>query len=471
MISYDASKLFPSVPIEEAIRHILHLLENDADLHKRTGLSPYDIADLINLCLSSTDFVYNDRHHTTENSGPIGLSLMVRVSQIWMDYTMDKALKLAKQQKITIPRNIELYMDDIWLIMNDPPRREGLRSHNTDVRDPVTAFNDCLNAVHPRVQFTREIEENGSIPFLDVLISKQDDGTLETSIYRKPSNTNVCIKPQSCQEPKTSLASFKGELCRCYRICSTPERLANDIEFTLQLYVDNGHNKQKLQQIIDSYTPPSPNQIKDRKSNKNKQEIHKTPEEMAAKQLFDQLPFINENPSNEEQKTYACITYIPEIAHQLKRILKKGGVNTAFKSAPKLKDILCSKNKTHAPATKKKGIYKYKCTCSDKSIYIGQTARSFDTRWQEHSRAIEKQQWSHSGVTQHHQQCTQFNKDNFEPLHTMQGKKKLQLGYNLRIREAMEIRRHNSGPGKGLNEDMGAYIRTDMWDPVLGDLT
>ena len=103
-----------------------------------------------------------------------------------MDYTMEKALKLAKQRKINIPRNIELFMDDIWLFMNDPPSR-GLRSHNTD------AFNDCLNAVHPRVQFTREIEENGSIPFLDVLISKQDDGTLETSIYRKPSNTNVCI--------------------------------------------------------------------------------------------------------------------------------------------------------------------------------------------------------------------------------------------------------------------------------------
>ena len=53
----------------------------------------------------------------------------------------------------------------------------------------------------------------------------------------------------------------------------------------------------------------------------------------------------------------------------------------------------------------------------------------------------------------------------------MQGKNKRWLGYNLKIREAMEIRRHNSGPGKGLNEDMGAYIRTDMWDPVLNEIT
>ena len=49
----------------------------------------------------------------------------------------------------------------------------------------------------------------------------------------------------------------------------------------------------------------------------------------------------------------------------------------------------------------------------------------------------------------------------------MQGKNKKYLGYNMRIREALEIRRHKSGPGRGLNEDMGAYVKTDIWDTVL----
>ena len=40
----------------------------------------------------------------------------------------------------------------------------------------------------------------------------------------------------------------------------------------------------------------------------------------------------------------------------------------------------------------------------------------------------------------------------------------------MRIREALEIRHHNSGPGNGLNKDMGAYIKTDIWDPVLNSL-
>ena len=49
----------------------------------------------------------------------------------------------------------------------------------------------------------------------------------------------------------------------------------------------------------------------------------------------------------------------------------------------------------------------------------------------------------------------------------MQSKSKKKLGYDLKIREALEIRRNKCGPGKGLNEDMGAYVKTDIWDPVL----
>ena len=52
----------------------------------------------------------------------------------------------------------------------------------------------------------------------------------------------------------------------------------------------------------------------------------------------------------------------------------------------------------------------------------------------------------------------------------MQDKNKRRLAYNLKVREAIEIRRHNAGPGKGLNEDMGAYVKTDLWDPALSTL-
>ena len=70
--------------------------------------------------------------------------------------------------------------------------------------------------------------------------------------------------------------------------------------------------------------------------------------------LFDQLPFRNAKITDDEEKPFACISYIPGIANQLKRTLRKAGVATTFTSGTSLQNILCSKNKTHAPREKKR---------------------------------------------------------------------------------------------------------------------
>ena len=49
----------------------------------------------------------------------------------------------------------------------------------------------------------------------------------------------------------------------------------------------------------------------------------------------------------------------------------------------------------------------------------------------------------------------------------MQDKNKKRVSFNLEVRKALNIRRHNSGPEKCLNEALGAYIKTDLWEPAL----
>ena len=476
MVSFDATALFPSVPINDCITHIHDLLTQDTELHRRTKLSPTDITDLIRICLSSSDFVYDDRHHTTEDSGPIGLSLMVTVSQIWMTHTMESAIETAKQRLLIIPRHIFVYMDDCWCVIHTPPapRRPGLRSSDPPRSDPAVEFNNCLNSVHERVQFTRE-EEDKLIAFLDVHVTRESDGSLSTKIFRKPSNTNIGLKPQSCQDPKIVEASFKGELCRCYRLCTSLEQTQKEIQFTLDLYEDNGHNREKVKKIADGYSPPMTTKKKGEKTNRDRRKKKAESPENEIKDLFRALPCRSEEDLQEEEEEakmefqpYACIQYIPGIAYPIKRALAKAGVNCTFTSGPKLKDVLCGKNKTRPDPQQRKGVYKYECPCSEKAIYVGQTARSCELRWAEHEKAIEKENWQHSGISQHHQHCEEtFDQANASVITTMQDKNKKRLNYNLKIREALDIRRHNCGPGKGLSEDMGAYVKTDLWDPIL----
>ena len=133
-----------------------------------------------------------------------------------------------------------------------------------------------------------------------------------------------------------------------------------------------------------------------------------------------------------------------------------------------LGSVLCAKNKTRPPPTHLKGIYLLKCTCNEKAIYVGQTIRSICQRCQEHKKAAEKENWAHSGISQHKQTCkAPVDWENPTVLATMSGKNKKRLAYDLKVREALEIRRNNCGPGLGLNEDMGAYVKTSQWDPVL----
>ena len=56
---------------------------------------------------------------------------------------------------------------------------------------------------------------------------------------------------------------------------------------------------------------------------------------------------------------------------------------------------------------------------------------------------------------------------NFSVVHNMQGKHKHRFGYNMRMCEAIEIRNHKCGPGSGFNEDVGAYVKTDIWYTLL----
>ena len=48
-----------------------------------------------------------------------------------------------------------------------------------------------INGIHPSIQFTHELEDNDQcLPFLDVLLQRDDDGSVTTSVYRKPTHTD-----------------------------------------------------------------------------------------------------------------------------------------------------------------------------------------------------------------------------------------------------------------------------------------
>ena len=146
---------------------------------------------------------------------------------------------------VTIPHCQIAYMDDTFGVLKQ-----------NETKTAHLEYLECLNLVHPHVQFICELEEDGKLAFLDCLICRNSDGMVSTSVYRKPSNTGLTIHPMSCQNPAGWVEVFKEALCRAYLLSSTPALVQQEIQFLIDNYIDNGFSRQRLQEITDSYRPP-----------------------------------------------------------------------------------------------------------------------------------------------------------------------------------------------------------------------
>ena len=90
---FDVVNLYPSVPIDEAVAVIIEILNNNIDdLRKRTKLTLTDIHKLIELCLGTHYFTFDNRVRILENSDLIGLALIVLISEVFLQHLKDRTM-------------------------------------------------------------------------------------------------------------------------------------------------------------------------------------------------------------------------------------------------------------------------------------------------------------------------------------------------------------------------------------------
>ena len=78
------------------------------------------------------------------------------------------------------PRVWKRYVDDTYVILQESHKEE---------------FFQHINSVGPSIIFTtEETRPDGSIPFLDTLITPQKDETLTASVYGKPTYTDLYLQ-------------------------------------------------------------------------------------------------------------------------------------------------------------------------------------------------------------------------------------------------------------------------------------
>ena len=100
------------------------------------------------------------------------------------------------------PKLANLYMEDFEMrAINTSPHPSVMWKRFVDDKFVVIKaahkknFLDHINSVDHHIPFTSENPRpDGSMPFLDILITPGQDGSLSTTIYRKPTHTDLYIQ-------------------------------------------------------------------------------------------------------------------------------------------------------------------------------------------------------------------------------------------------------------------------------------
>ena len=109
-----------------------------------------------------------------------------------------------------------------------------------------------LNSFHQNIQFTYELEDHGKISFLDVLVTKTDtNGSLETSVFRKTTNTDIYMNWKSHAPQAWKIATLKSLIKRAVLISSTDSALESELEHLKKAFCElNDYPSMLVDKII-----------------------------------------------------------------------------------------------------------------------------------------------------------------------------------------------------------------------------
>ena len=329
-VSYDVESLFTNVPIHETIEYILDEIYVRKKLpilcKKRTNFKNF----LLKLTCENS-FMFNDAFYKQTNGCTMGGPLSVILSNIFMTM-LEKDVVLPLK-----PLFYKRYVDDV------------ISRRKKNVPDILL---QKLNEYHPRIKFTVEVNPK---MFLDteILIS---GGVCQTRVYRKPNKLPLHWHSKTPVRYKRN--AITGDLYRAKRISSVYQE---EVTTIYNKFVTAGFPERFVASVIDNFnnsTIPDDN--------------------------FLIPPYFFEEPT---PFILVEIPYCPENERLAKHFITK------FKSfidaectvvvkwvTRKIKTLFSLKSRNPHPSCK---LYEGTCTCG--GIYIGETKRNVEVRWQEHN--------------------------------------------------------------------------------------
>ena len=207
----------------------------------------------------------------------MGSPVSAVIANLYMEEFEERAIATATYK----PKIWKRYMDDTFTILG---------------KDYVDSFLQHLNSQQPTIRFTMEIEKDNTIPFLDTSVSRDSDGLLTTSGYRKPTHTDQYLAYVSHYPQSVKRGIVKCLYDRAKHLTTKPSVISEEKKHLSSVLVSNGYPSSFVRKVT------------------------KTPR-----------PTANKEPTQKFKST-AVLPYIKGGSELLRRCLQQQGVRTVFKS-------------------------------------------------------------------------------------------------------------------------------------------
>ncbi len=357
MVSFDVVSLFTSIPRDLAMTTISSLLQEEDTTE---GPTIDDYKQLLDIVFR-TIFQFNGNIYEQVKGTPMGSP----ISGLIAEAVLQRLEQIAFAD--TTPKLWLRYVDDTFVIIK---REEKENLYKT------------INEIFADIQFTEEKEQNGQLAFLDVLIKRRNDSKLETTVFRKSTNTDRILQANSNHPFAAKVASIKPLFDRVNTHCSTEEAKRAELKTLYRICRINGY---------------SSNHIK------------------AARRQ----PRVKNQ--NDDSTKWRALPYIAKVSEATARILAPFGIKVAHRPSQTIGNKLIRPKNALQETEKSNGVYRIDCDECD-CYYVGETKKRLATRLKQHKGAAKRrctasQIYEHMATTGH-----RFNYDDATILATEERK-------------------------------------------------
>ena len=97
--------------------------------------------------------------------------------------------------------------------------------------DQIENVLTILNSYHKDIKFTHEVEENAELPFLDVMLHREQNNKLRLKVYRKKTCSNIYLHWKSFAPTSWKIGTLDGMIRRAHIVCTNQADLETELSF------------------------------------------------------------------------------------------------------------------------------------------------------------------------------------------------------------------------------------------------